>query len=127
MSDVSSGNWKRHDLSALSVKVANSPATGAALASNGEMGADLLRLPAGESFPPHVHPGNHALIVLSGYGELLLGDHGVPMEPGAVIVIPAPVPHATSAGPDEDLVWISIGSPHSRLHGEERMEVRGWE
>ena len=64
------------------VKVAHSPATGQALASNRLIGADIIRLSAGNGFVPHVHPGDHLLIVIGGHGTVSYGGKIYPTQAG---------------------------------------------
>ena len=52
------------------IRMAHSNATGEPLLSNGSLGADIIRLAAGDGFVPHTHPGDHLLIVLAGQGTI---------------------------------------------------------
>src|SRR6266702_3055891 len=58
------------DLGARLAHMAHSNATGQSLVSNGFLGADIIRLSAGDGFVPHTHPGDHLLIVIGGQGTI---------------------------------------------------------
>jgi quercetin dioxygenase-like cupin family protein len=90
--------------------VGTASATGRALLSNGYLGADLLHIPRGDSFPPHTHPGDHLLFVLGGRGVITIGGQIVPTFPGEAFMVEGAVPHAVGA--IDDHVLLSVGAPH---------------
>ena len=49
--------------------------------------------------------------ILSGHGTISLNEETHSLTPGAVVVIPAGVPHALSAEPGEELEFIIFGTP----------------
>lgn len=49
--------------------------------------------------------------VLSGTGHIMLGDKRHRLRPGAVVVIPAGLPHSLEADTDQALTFIIFGSP----------------
>jgi quercetin dioxygenase-like cupin family protein len=51
---------------------------------------------AGDRIPLHTHDVDEAITILDGSGIARLGDDERPVEPGAVIFIPAGTPHATA-------------------------------
>ena len=60
----------------------------------------------------HLHRGyDEIYYVLSGHGMLTLGDEQYRLQPGAVAVIPAGLPHALKADADEMLEFIIFGTP----------------
>ena len=61
---------------------------------------------------PHVHTGyNEVYYVLSGTGTVTLADETHELRPGAVVVIPAGVPHSLLADGDAPLEFIIFGTP----------------
>jgi mannose-6-phosphate isomerase-like protein (cupin superfamily) len=49
--------------------------------------------------------------VLSGTGHIMLGDERHQLGPGAVVVIPAGLPHSLEADAGKDLTFIIFGTP----------------
>jgi quercetin dioxygenase-like cupin family protein len=107
------------------VSVAKSPATGEPLVSNGKLGADLIRLAAGESFAPHTHPGDHLLIVVAGRGTISFDGVIYPTRAGQIYMVEGDVPHAVGAVTDH--VILAAGAPHHAIDSETRMELVGYE
>jgi quercetin dioxygenase-like cupin family protein len=95
-------------------------ATGKALVTNGSVGADLIRLPAGAGFVPHTHPGHHILIVVGGRGTITYNGQIHPTEAGQVYLIEGEIPHAVGAITDH--VILAVGAPHKAIDAEDRME-----
>jgi quercetin dioxygenase-like cupin family protein len=100
--------------------LAHSPATGQALASNGQLGVDLIRLEAGKGFQPHTHPGDHVLIVVGGEGTITYDGVVYPTHSGDLYMIDGHVPHAVGARTDH--VILAVGSPHRPVDATDRME-----
>jgi quercetin dioxygenase-like cupin family protein len=96
-------------------------ATGAALVTNGSLGADLIRVPAGGGFSPHTHPGDHILIIVGGLGTITYAGSVYPTRPGQIYMIQGHVPHAV--GGITDHVIIAVGSPHRAVDSPDRMEL----
>jgi quercetin dioxygenase-like cupin family protein len=96
-------------------------ATGAALVTNGSLGADLIRVPAGGGFSPHTHPGDHILIIVAGLGTITYAGRVHPTRAGQIYMIEGLVPHAVGAITDH--VIIAVGSPHRPVDGADRMEL----
>ncbi|MGK5642088.1 cupin domain-containing protein [Streptomyces sp. URMC 126] len=96
-------------------------ATGLGLVSNGAIGADVIRLPAGAGFPPHTHPGHHVLVVLGGLGTITYNGRVHPTEAGQIYLVEGAVSHAVGAISDH--VLLAIGAPHMPVESERRMEV----
>jgi quercetin dioxygenase-like cupin family protein len=107
------------DLSVRPIPVAHSHATGEALVSNGLLGADIIRLAAGDGFVPHTHPGDHLLIVIGGEGTITCGGQILPSRAGDVFMIEGQVPHAVGAITDH--VILAVGSPHRPIESSNRM------
>ncbi|MGW2651185.1 cupin domain-containing protein [Streptomyces sp. NPDC001393] len=101
------------------VDVHGSPATGQALVTNGSVGADVIRLPAGTGFVPHTHPGHHILIVVGGEGTITYDGRVYPTRAGQVYLVEGEVPHAVGAITDH--VIVAVGSPHKEIDAEDRM------
>lgn len=108
------------DHGALPVDVHGADATGSALVSNGEIGADLIRLPAGAGFAPHTHPGHHVLTVVAGTGTITYDGRVYETQSGQTYLIEGEVPHAVGAITDH--LIIAVGSPHKKIDADDRME-----
>ena len=96
-------------------------ATGEDLVSNGQLGVDLIRLPAGGGFAPHTHPGDHLLIVVAGHGTISYQGRIYPTEAGQVYMVEGSEPHAVSAVTDHCI--LAVGSPHRPLESADRMTL----
>jgi quercetin dioxygenase-like cupin family protein len=107
------------DLSMRPTPVAHSHATGEALVSNGLLGADIIRLAAGDGFVPHTHAGDHLLLVIGGEGTITCGGQILPTRAGDVFMIEGQVPHAVGAITDH--VILAVGSPHRPIDAADRM------
>ncbi len=60
----------------------------------------------------HVHKGySEVYYVLSGRGMIKLDEETHALRPGAVVVIPAGVPHSLESEGDEPLEFIIFGTP----------------
>lgn len=107
------------DLGPRLTALSQSVATGDALVSNGMLGADVIRLAAGQGFAPHTHEGDHLLFVIGGQGTITYNGKIYPTEAGEVYLIEGKVPHAVGARTDH--VLLAIGSPHRPLDRLDRM------
>jgi len=96
-------------------------ATGDPLVTNGQLGVDLIRVPAGDGFAPHTHPGDHLLIVIAGKGTITYEGRIYPTGPGQVYMIEGAVPHAVGA--IEDHLILAVGSPHRAIDAADRMSL----
>ncbi len=103
------------------VAVENSSASGEALVSNGKLGADLIRLTAGEGFTTHTHPGDHLLITIGGEGTVTYGGKIYPTRAGQIYMIDGNTPHAVGAVTDH--VILAVGCPHRAIDAADRMEI----
>jgi quercetin dioxygenase-like cupin family protein len=97
----------------------HSSATGEDLVSNGLLGADVIRLAAGEGFVPHTHPGDHLLIVIGGHGTITYDGRIYPTAAGEIYMIEGGMPHAVGAVTDH--VILAVGAPHRPVGSVERM------
>lgn len=95
-------------------------ASGKALVSNGSVGADIIRLPAGAGFVPHTHPGHHILIVVAGTGTITYSGQIHATQAGQIYLIEGEIPHAVGAISDH--LILAVGSPHKAIDAENRME-----
>lgn len=64
----------------------------------------------GTSTPQKVHTQEELAYVLSGHGEITMGDEAVSYGPGSAIYIPAGVPHGVRNGGSEDVVMVFVFS-----------------
>jgi len=110
----------RHDRE-LEHPMHGAPATGRGLVTNGRLGADLIRLPAGKGFAPHTHPGDHLLLQLAGRGTICYGGKVYETVPGTIYMVEGSEPHAVGA--IDDAVILAVGSPHRRVESPDRMDL----
>ena len=85
------------------------------------MGADLIQLEAGESFPLHTHPGHHVLLVIMGQGTVYVNDVVHHTRAGDIYMVDGNQPHAVAAV--ERHLLLSIGIPHKMPAAFDRMDV----
>lgn len=105
----------------LPVRMARSEATALPLFKVGQLGADVIRFPAGGRVPDHTHIGGHVLYVLSGTGWV---DYdGVPWElaPGRAYLIPPMVRHGIRA--ETELTLLAVADNHRPAGSGERLFV----
>jgi quercetin dioxygenase-like cupin family protein len=106
---------------------------------SGEDGAfrcQIIELPAGKSFDPHVHVSVHIIYVVEGSGRLdtwsfEADGHEIridrqskkcyPVSKGDLFVIPREMVHAMSASKDEKLKELIINIPGIALHDHRRI------
>lgn len=91
------------------------------VAPSDALGVDLIRLEAGQSFPPHTHPGHHCLLVVQGRGSVTVDGKVHVTMPGDLYVVDGGVLH--SVGAIDDHVVASFGVPHRMPDAEDRMTV----
>lgn len=115
------GQWLRVSTAPRPSGMDSSPATGEALVSNGHLGADIIRLAAGERFHPHTHPGDHLLVVLAGEGTVTYGGTVHSTRAGDIYLVEGGVPHAVGAVTDH--VILAVGSPHRPVDSPDRQTV----
>ncbi len=113
------------ELGSRPLSIAQSNATGEPLVSNGRLGADLIRLSAGDGFVPHIHAGDHLLIVIGGEGTITVGGEVHPTRAGDVYMVEGHVPHAVGAITDH--VVLAVGSPHRAIDAHDRMSPVDYE
>jgi quercetin dioxygenase-like cupin family protein len=105
----------------LRTQMLGTTATGHGLVTNGNLGADLIRLEAGEAFPMHTHPGDHLLYVLRGRGTITVDGVTYEVQPGELYMVDGLAEHSVGA---VDEHWLmSIGSPHKALDATDRMKI----
>jgi quercetin dioxygenase-like cupin family protein len=113
------------DLGRRPVAMQQSTGTGEDLVSNGLLGADVIRLAAGEGFVPHTHPGDHLLIVVGGKGTITYGGRIYPTAAGEIYMVEGGVPHAVGAVTDH--VILAVGAPHKPVGSLDRMTPVAYE
>ncbi len=88
------------------------------------LGVDLLYVPPGGRFPPHVHPGHHLLMSVKGKGSITYGDEEISVRRGDLYFIQAEIPHAVGSEADGPGHWLlSFGAPHKRVEATDRMRL----
>lgn len=107
------------------VAMHNTDATAWALVSNGELGVDHISVPAGQGFPPHTHPGDHLLIIISGLGTITVDSVIYPTRGGQVYFIAGDHPHAVGAIDEHHI--LAVGSPHKLPNDPDRMTLVEYE
>jgi quercetin dioxygenase-like cupin family protein len=72
----------------------------------------LLEFPPGAEVPRHAHAGTSELLyIVSGGGQVTVGNETMPFEAESAIFIPPDQPHASKAGPDEPTLAVQIYAP----------------
>ena len=66
----------------------------------------FVKIPAGGHFPEHTHGGRETVIIMQ--GTLIDSLDGSSAGPGDVVVREAGSTHTTSAGPDEDCIYLVV-------------------
>ena len=97
------------------------PGTGESLVSNGMLGADIIRLGAGERFQPHTHAADHLLIVIGGQGTITVDGEIRPTRAGEIYMVEGAAPHAVGAITDH--VLLAVGAPHVPVSSPDRMSA----
>lgn len=100
-------------------------ATGQPMVSNGHLGVDLIRVPAGEGFAPHTHPGDHLLIAIRGEGTVTVDGRIYQTRAGQVYMVEGAVPHAVGAITDH--VLLAVGAPHRPIDAADRMTLTDYD
>lgn len=100
-------------------------ATGEPLVSNGHLGVDLIRVPAGGGFAPHTHVGDHLLIVVAGTGTVAYEGRVTRTRPGQAYLVEGAKPHAVGAVTDH--VLLAVGTPHRAIDAIDRQTVVEYE
>jgi quercetin dioxygenase-like cupin family protein len=100
-------------------------ATGEPLVSNGHLGVDLIRVPAGGGFAPHTHVGDHLLIIVAGTGTVAYEGRIYRTQPGQVYLVEGAKPHAVGAVTDH--VLLAVGTPHRAVDATDRQTVVAYE
>lgn len=121
---INAGSDEHHqllsvDLSERNTHLENSVAKGEALISNGKLGADIIRLKAGQRFLPHTHPGDHLILTIGGKGTVTYNGKIYQTDAGQIYLIEGKVPHAVGAITDH--LILAIGSPHKPIDAYDRM------
>lgn len=90
-----------------------------------EIGADLIELQPGASFPLHTHPGDHILYGVSGRGNVTIDGVARLIEPNCTIYIAGDHPHnvGTYRTDIEPFVLLAIGHPKKHVSAFDRMKV----
>lgn len=96
-------------------------ATGAPLVTNGHLGVDVIRVPAGAGFAPHTHPGDHLLVIVGGSGTIAYDGKIYPTSAGDVYLVEGAVAHAVGAITDH--VILAVGVPHMPVDSDSRQEL----
>jgi quercetin dioxygenase-like cupin family protein len=105
--------------------VHGAPAVGVPLHTNGQLGADLLHIKAGQQFPVHTHPGDHLLYCVRGRGTITVAQITYEIRPGDLYMVDGLTPHAVGAIDDHSI--LAIGSPHKPVDSPERMTWCDWQ
>lgn len=113
------------DLTARDHPMYGTTATGDPLVSNGHLGVDMIRVPAGGGFAPHTHPGDHLLIVVGGRGTITYDGKIYPTSAGQVYLVEGDVPHAVGAVTDHTI--LAVGAPHRPVDAADRMTLTAYD
>lgn len=94
---------------------------GVELGPDDYLGADIIALDAGESFPLHTHPGHHVLLVIMGQGTVTVEGRTHRTSAGDLYVVDGRQAHAVGAR--ERHILLSIGVPHKMPGALDRMDA----
>jgi len=72
---------------------------------------DLVRVAPGGYSPRHVDPDNHAFYIISGTGEIAIGQRTWQVGPGSVVKIPVKVVHSVKNVGADELLFLTIYDP----------------
>ena len=86
-------------------------------------GAEVLNIPSGVSFPPHIHEGHHLLYCTFGRGTVTFEEQQLQVFPGELIYVPGLVPHAVGATLGDSFRLLAIGVPHNPADSKKRMQL----
>jgi quercetin dioxygenase-like cupin family protein len=89
------------------------------------IGADLIEMQPGSSFPLHTHPGDHILYAISGYGTVKIDGEVHRFEAGSTCYIAAERPHNVGTYPDAPgpFTLLAVGHPQKHVSDMDRMHV----
>lgn len=76
----------------------------------------MIEIEPGGNTPEHSHPYEHENFIVSGEGDLLLGEERVPVKTGDVAFVPPDVRHQYRNRGERPLVFL-CGIPASHLRG----------
>jgi quercetin dioxygenase-like cupin family protein len=100
---------------------------GEAILRNTHLGVDMLAVPPGGGFPPHVHPGHHLLLCLKGPGTFSLNGVVHSVVPGDIYMVEGGIPHAVgNPHDDQPHVLLAFGAPPKELDAHDRMTLVDW-
>lgn len=90
-----------------------------------EIGADLIEMSPGSSFPLHVHPGDHLLYIVAGYGIVHVDRLDRRVREGDTIFIAAEAPHGVRTDPScsGTFAFLAVGVPHKHVSAIDRMRL----
>jgi quercetin dioxygenase-like cupin family protein len=90
-----------------------------------EIGADLIEMQTGSTFPLHTHPGEHILYVIRGQGFVHVDGIDHPIHRGDTIFVPAEYPHGVKTKDNcaDPLLLLAFGYPHKNIGAQDRMRV----
>ena len=94
---------------------------GVELGPDDQLGADIIELGAGETFPLHTHPGHHVLLVIMGQGTVTVDGEVHPTAPGDLYMVDGLQEHAVGAV--ERHILLSVGVPHKMPTALDRMNT----
>lgn len=98
------------------------PETGST--DSGALGVDMLYVPPGSAFPPHVHAGHHLLMCVRGKGSVTYADEEIQVRPGDLYLILGGIAHAVGSDPTGEGHWLlAFGAPHKRIESADRMQL----
>lgn len=96
------------------------------IVTGGERGVANVHLVRVTKGTPHLHAGyDETYYVLSGAGNITLGEATHPLRPGSVAVIPAGASHSLEASAGEELEFVIFGTPPMSIEDERARPRRG--
>lgn len=96
------------------------------IGSDGKViGADLIEMQPGSSFPLHVHPGDHILYAISGRGTVIIDGEVRNFAAGTTFYIAGAYPHnvGTYHEDTEPFTILAVGHPKKEVSAFDRMRI----
>ncbi|MBC2710202.1 MAG: cupin domain-containing protein [Desulfosarcina sp.] len=95
------------------------------IVTGGEGGVANVHVVSVTQGDAHLHKGyDEVYYVLSGNGTITMDKDDYALKPGAVVTIPAGMPHALSSGTDAPLEFIIFGTPPMGMDDERAKPIK---
>lgn len=89
---------------------------------DGSMSSHKIWVPPNVSYPPHIHPAPHIIVIVEGGGQGEIGNEKFLLETGDVFYVPGETRHQVGAD-RRGMVMLAISSGSLRLEDPKRLVV----